>query len=590
MPQNVIMPNQLIEKTKTTHWVPILLLACVSAVIYANSLSNGFVYDDLGTIVENVHLKRFDNYLSSFYNSSYFKISGGEASYRPVATLSYYLLYAVFGLNPFGYHLTSVILHMLNVVLVYLMAHVILEHKRPAAIAGLLFACHPVNTEAVNSISYNEDLITAFFFFLALLLYMKLKTSAPRRNVFFFFLTLLFFLLGLLSKEMAITLPVIAVVYDLTLRKPFSQNLSLKWVLQVVKERLIYYLGFMGISLFYLWLRFFAIYNLEEVETQIWGRLVDRILYLPVIFFKYIKLSLFPLNLNADYVFAYPTRFFDLLPLIALIIVAAVVIFSFFMFKTSRATSFGIWWFFLTLFPVFNLIQIYNPFAERYLYIPLFGFCVVLSIFLEYGLNRLSFTRSLLIKIAIVVCLVVFWAIITVDRNRDWKNGYSLWTQTLEVEPNSVRAHGNLARVYQEKGMIEASLREVKKVMELNPKDYKAHYNLGVILDKQGFVSEAISAYNKTIDINPRFKNAHFNLGNMYKKQNMLAEAERAYQIVVELDPDDIEARNNLGVIYAMQGDYDSAVVEWQKVMALDPQNRDVQANIEKAKKLLHQQ
>ena len=162
------MGNKIIEKTKTKHLLPILLLVCVSALIYFNSLSNGFVYDDFGTIVENVHIKRFGNYLSSFYNPSYFKISGGEASYRPVATLSYYLIYAIFGLNPFGYHLISIALHIFNVILVYQIAHVIFDDKKSSVIAGLLFACHPVNTEAVNGISYNEDLIASFFFFLAL--------------------------------------------------------------------------------------------------------------------------------------------------------------------------------------------------------------------------------------------------------------------------------------------------------------------------------------------------------------------------------------------------------------------------------------
>ncbi len=583
------MRSKIIEKTKTKHLLPILLLVCVSALIYFNSLSNGFVYDDFGTIVENVHIKQFSNYLSSFYNPSYFKISGGEASYRPVATLSYYLLYAVFGLNPVGYHLISFALHIFNVILVYQIALVILDDKRSSAIAGLLFACHPVNTEAVNGISYNEDLIAAFFFFLALLLYMKLKTIAPKRNLVLFILSLLFFLLGLLSKEMAITLPAMVVLYDLTLRKPVSRDISVNRVLEVVQSRKYYYIGYLGISLFYLWLRFFAIYNPEEVETQIWGRLIDRIIYLPVVFFDYIKLSLFPFNLNADYVFSYPTRFFDVWPVLSLIIVLGLVIFSFFVFRRSRAISFGIWWFFIALFPVYNLIQIYNPFAERYLYIPIFGFCLVIAILIECVLNRLSFSRSALLKAAIILGIVVFYATISINRNKDWQDSYSLWTQTLKVEPNSVKAHGNLARVYQEKGLIEESLREVKKTIELNPKDFKAYYNLGVILGRQGFVTEAISAYKKTIAMNPQFKNAHFNLGNIYKAQNLLEEAKQKYKMVVEIDPEDTEARNNLGVIYAMQGKLDAALFEWQKVVALDPANRDVHANIEKAKKMINQ-
>lgn len=583
------MKTTRIEKANTKHLLPVVVLVCVSAIVYFNTLSNGFVYDDLGTIVENVHIKRFSNYLSSFYNQSYFKISGGEASYRPVATLSYYLLYAVFDSNPFGYHLFSLALHIINVVLVYLLAQVILGNKSAAVMTGLLFACHPVNTEAVNGISYNEDLIAAFFFFLALLSYVKPKPFATKPGSIFFVLSLLFFLLGLLSKEMAITLPAIVVLYDITLREPVADKLSLKRALAVVSERKYFYAGYLGVSLLYLWLRFFAIYNPQEVETQIWGRLIDRIIYLPVIFFNYIKLILFPFPLNADYVFSYPDRFLDVLPVLSLLIVVGLVILSIFVLKYSKAASFGIWWFFITLFPVYNLIQIYNPFAERYLYIPVFGFCLVFSVFVKYITSRFSVKRAGILNLFIVGCFVLAYTAVSIDRNRDWKDSYSLWTKTLEVEPDSVRAHGNLARVYQQKGLIDQSMREVKKTLELNPKDFKAYYNLGVILGEQGSAKEAISAYQKTIEMNPRFKNAHFNLGTIYKAQNRLEAAKQAFKRVVEIDSDDIEARNNLGVIYAMQGKLNAALVEWQKVIALDPANRDVQANIERAKKLINQ-
>ena len=247
------------------------------------------------------------------------------------------------------------------------------------------------------------------------------------------------------------------------------------------------------------------------------------------------------------------------------------------------------WWFFITLFPVYNLIQIYNPFAERYLYIPLFGFCLIVTILVEQVLSRFSFNRPAALKVGVVLCVVVLYSIITINRNTDWKDSFSLWTRTLEIEPNSIRAHGNMARVYQKRGQIDESLREVKKTIELNPKDYKAFYNLGVILGEQGYVNEAISAYSKTIEMNPKFKNAHFNLGNIYKARNRLEEAQGAYRNVVALDPNDIEALNNLGVTYAMQGNLNAALIEWQKVVKLDPENHDVRANIQKAKKILNQ-
>jgi tetratricopeptide (TPR) repeat protein len=583
------MEDNMTAKTNANRLWPVLMLICITAIVYFNSLSNGFVYDDLGTIVENTHIKRLGNYFSSFYNQSYFKISGGEATYRPVATLSYYLLYAFSDVNPFGYRLFSFALHIFNVILAYLLVDAFSGNKRVAVIAGLLFACHPVNAEAVNGISYNEDLLAAFFFFLAVLFYMRLQPAAPRPGYIFFMLSLLFFLLGLLSKEMAITLPATLVLYDIILREPVSGKISLKRVLAVLQDRKYFYAGYLGVSFFYLWVRFFVLYNPEEVETQIWGRLIDRIVYLPVIFLKYIKLSLFPFPLNADYVFSYPTRFLDPLPLISLFVVLGLVFYSFFALKNQKAVAFGIGWFFMTLFPVYNLIQIYNPFAERYLYIPLLGFCLVIAIFLEALLSRISVSRAGILRIFVVACVVGAYSLITINRNRDWKDSYSLWTQTLKVEPDSFRAHGNLARVYQKRGMLDASMREVKKTLELNPTDFKAYYNLGVVSGEQGFAAEAISAYQKTIAMNPRFKNAHFNLGTIYKAQNRLEPAKQAFKRVVEIDPDDIEARNNLGVIYAMQGKLDAAIIEWQRVLALDPANPDAQANIEKAKTLIDQ-
>jgi tetratricopeptide (TPR) repeat protein len=585
----LVMRNKIFKNTKSTHLLPIAVLVCFSGIIYFNSLSNGFVYDDLGTIVENVHIKRFGNFLSSFYNQAYFKISGGEASYRPVATLSYYLLYAIFNLNPFGYHLTSFGLHILNVILVYLLAQVILNSRRSSFVAALLFACHPVQTEAVNGISYNEDLFAAFFFFLALLMYAKMDAASSKQKYTYICLSLLFFMLGLLSKEMAITLPAIVVLYDGAIRASVSENRTLKRTLEFIQKRKYYYCGYLGVSIFYLWLRFFALYNPEEGETQIWGPLWDRIMYLPVLFFDYIKLSLFPLKLNADYVFSYPSGFVNVTPILSLAVVLGLLIFSVVVKRHSAAAAFGIWWFIVTLFPVYNIIEIYNPFAERYLYIPLFGFCLVISIFLERLLSRIPYSRTAALEAGVILMIVVFYSIITINRHKDWKDNYSLWTKTLEVEPNSVRAHGNLARVYLERGLIDESMREVKKTIELNPKGFKAHYNLGVVLADQGFFTQAIDAYKKTIEINPKYKNAHYNLGNIYKAQNRLEAAKQAFKKVVELDPDDIQARNNLGVIYAMQGKLDAALVEWQQVIALDPANRDVQANIEKAKKLIDQ-
>ncbi len=568
---------------------PIALLIVVTAAVYANSLPNGFVFDDMGTIVENVHIKDLKKNFPSFFTRNYYKIAHGEASYRPVATLSYYLLYALFGLKPFGYHLLSLALHILNVVLVYRIAGRLTKNKPAALAAGLLFACHPVLTEVVDCISYNDDLLAAFFFFLSLLLYLRLNAATAKWNSLFCGLALFFYLLALFSKEMALTLPIVVFVYDWTLRQADPRPRWLAAALKTVRQRKYHYLGYAAVTLFYLWVRFWALGNPQEAANPVWGSLSERIIYLPVLFFTYLRLILFPVVLNADYVFSYPAGFFAIYNLAAFLLTVGLLGFSFWFYRRIRLISFGIWWFFITLLPVYNIIPLFNPIAERYLYIPLFGFCLVIAALMSQVTIRMRSSAATVFAVLVVLIIGTFYAVITINRNRDWRDGYSLWTRTLETSPDSVKAHGNLARVYMDRGLVEKSLAEIKKTIELNPKGYKAYYNLGILLAKQGLFADAMQAYKKAIEKNPAYANAHFNLANLYKEQNMLAEAAREYEKTLQIDGQDVEARNNLGVVYAMQGKLEAAVRQWEKVVAIEPQNRMARDNIAKARKLLQE-
>lgn len=365
--------------------ISIIVLAVVCIVVYANSLLGGFVYDDYPTIVENPHIQEFAENLPFFFNLNYFKIAGIEASYRPVATFSYYLLFQLCGLNPFGYHLASLMIHILNVLLVYMLASRILEDRWSPLIAGLLFAGHPALTEAINCISYNEDLLAALFFLLALVLYLTLSTKN-------YVLSLICFLLGLLSKEMVITLPVIIVLYDLIFNRSEDNQTLYARSAAILKKRIGYYTGYLGVSLFYLYLRFGLFYFRGDSIAPHYGSLIDRIIYLPYHLFNYVKLSVFPVSLSADYVFAYPESFLAPVNLMALCFVLPILASSFLIAKKYKAIAFGIWWFFITLLPVSNLIQIFNPFAERYIYLPLVGFCLVLSAGIVAIAGRLTST------------------------------------------------------------------------------------------------------------------------------------------------------------------------------------------------------
>ena len=578
------------SKMTATHWFPIVLLIFVCSALYFNSLSNGFVYDDFAIIVENKSIQHPLKSFPSFFNQSYFDIAAGEASYRPVATLSYYLIYAVAGLNPFLYHLFSLILHIANVILVFLIVNVILKNRQAALLAGALFASHPALTEAVDCIAFNEDLLAAVFFLLAFWFCIKSRLDGLKLNTIKYGVSLFFFLLGLLSKEMAITLPAIILLYDLSLRDEADrQSFTLQLILKNIKDRGLFYGGYLAVSLFYLLIRFFILYDPQESIKPWYGNWVERIIYLPEHIFSFIKLALFPVNLTVEYAFSYPHNFFKASNLIGFIFVTGLVGFSFIIFKHSKGIFFAIWWFFITLFPVYNLIPIYNPFAERYLYIPLIGFCLAVSIiFKTLKTKRLSETVPVKVLSSVVIIVFLsFLSIVTISRNRDWKDNFTLWSKAEITTPNSSIAHGRLGRAYQDQGRLKDAISEYKKAIEIFPDNYKAHNNLGVIHDRQGALREAAANYKSAIAINPTFIDARYNLGNNYHSQGLLVDAIQRYRKVVELDPADFEVRNNLGVAYARQGKLDKAIAQWEKVLEIDPQNESAAENIRKAKEMM---
>ena len=578
------------SKLAATPWLPIVLLAFISIALYTNALFNDFVYDDYAIIVENKAIPHPLKSFPAFFNHSYFDIAAGEASYRPVATLSYYLIYAVAGLNPFLYHLFSVMLHLANVILVYLLIDFMVKNRWIALIAAALFAGHPALTEAVDVISYNEDLMAALFYLLAFWFYLKSNSNSLNSNRIYYGFSLFFFLLGLLSKEMAITLPAVILLYDVCFRvESDRQSFSLQCIGKNIKDRGLFYGGYLAVSFFYLFIRFFALYYPRESIKPFYGDLFERIIFLPDHVFSFIKLAFLPFNLSAEYVFSYPSSFFTVSNLAGFIVVAGLAVGSFFIFKHSKAIFFAIWWFFITLFPVYNIIPIFNPFAERYLYIPIFGFCMAVAmVFRKLLYRRLS--KSTLIttlKALGVIAILSVYGTITIQRNRDWRDNLSLWSKTVITTPNSSIAHGSLGRAYQDRGRLAEAIAEYNKAIEIQPDNYKAFHNLGVLYESQGALTEATANYKSAIAVNPAFIDARFNLANIYHNQGLLKEATHHYRKVTELDPADFEARNNLGVAYARQGDLSSATEEWRKVLEIDPQNQSARDNLRKAQELV---
>ena len=541
-----------VKRSKQHHYLYVLVLVLVCASVYFNSLSNDFAYDDYSTIVENQYLKDLTNYFSSFFNRSYFRIAGAEASYRPITTLSYFLIYATCQLNPFCYHLASLLVHIGNVLLIYLLMNLIQKNTTASILAALFFACHPALTEAVNCIDFNDDPLATLFFLLSLIFYIRLKAEYVTSNIGGYSLALLFYLLGLLSKEMAITLPAIILLSDLTLVETGADHTVSQRFVQNIRLKKFYYMGYILVSLFYLGLRFALLTNPAASTPFSNGPFLERIIYLPNHIFNYIKIVLWPLKLNADYIYSYPQHFFEVTNLVAVLVVACLVVLSVLIYQSRKIIFFGIWWFLITLSPVWNVIEIYNPVAERYLYLPVIGFCIAVAAFLANLLQR-TFQQNSKIQqfaqFAIVFLVLIGYSTITIARNKDWSDSFRLWTAALKLSPNNA----------------------------------KAQSYLGLALAKQGQTDEASAHYQRALQINPEYTEAHNNFGGELLKQGKTDEAGAHFTEALRLNPNLAETHNNMGIVLVQKGKIEAAIFHFKQALRINPYFEMADANLKRA-------
>ncbi|MDR4508429.1 MAG: tetratricopeptide repeat protein [Candidatus Brocadiaceae bacterium] len=596
--------------------ISFLLLIALPLAVYFNSLDNTFVYDDVFTITDNYFIRDWGN-LSSFLTEDYFK-NTGEVTYRPLVTLSYFIDYSIWHLNPVGYHLTNVVLHVFTVLLVYLLIFHIVKNCIIAFLTGVLFAVHPLLAETVNGISYREDILTTAFFLCTVLLYIR-SNRRNSRFIYLYPLSLSSYLLALCSKEMAITLPFIIIIFD--------------WIFsgvhRIKKNVLRYYLGFVLASTFYLFLRFVWFHN--SVETQLTypdNSFVINLLTMPKVFCSYIKLLFLPAHLNADYIVSGTRTPLAAAFILSIIFLGVLGIIFMKLYDHSRLIFFFLLWFVVTLVPALNIIPIANIMAERYLYLPSVGFCLVLSCIMHgmwrklcavmpgnqssaasnSGNDRQPQRLNNLFKATVLSCIVlvpvVLYSLATIKRNKVWKNPFVFWSETVQASPRSSRGHSNLGMMYylenktdlairefqtalsiekdpeyhhnlgmayQQKGMQEEALEEYYRVLAVNPDSAITYNNMGNILVSRGNIDGGILKFKKAIELKRKYYDAHFNLGIAYFRKKELEASMNEFKLAIQYEPDHASAHSCLGTVYANKGLYDQAIREYEETLRLDP-------------------
>ena len=476
-----------------------IIIAGVTLITYIYIIDGDFVGDDDNVIVKHDIIKTFKNLPVLFSPGKYF-VRSGEISYRPIVTFSYFVDYWLWKLNPLGYRLTNILLHISTAISVYFLTAFMFGRKA-ALVSAILFAVHPVNVEVVAVPSFRDDILCGLFLVLSFLLFLKDKKIASA----------FFFLIALFSKEMALVLPILIIVHDILVRKkvpPLGKGVGgIKW--RRVLRSLDRYIAHLIAILFYVIIRFF-IFTGTKTEPLL-KEFSVRLLTMFRITVEYLKILIFPINISfwtpdsipvSHSPFNLPT-FLSILTLV--ICIAGLIA----LWKRNPHLSFAGLWFFITLAPVSNIFPLPFPMANRFLYIPSIGFCVfIAAIFYEK-------LRWRLVPRYLLVSFIIYCSYLSVRDGMSYKNNTTFWTRVVSIRKNDPLPLFKLGVEFTLKGKDGIAIMLFHEVIRCDPAYVDAHYYLGRCFMRLNLDNEAIAQFETALRIDPNYKRAQDALRNL---------------------------------------------------------------------------
>ena len=569
-----------------------LLVAC-AALPYINTLLNGFVYDDVTQVTNNPYLQSVHHLKEIFSTTvwSYVGVEGVTNYYRPMMTLGYLICYQLFGPIAYEFHLMNVAIHTAVVLVLFTVTRRLFDDRAVAFVAALIFALHPIHSESVAWIAAITDLELTFFYLLTLWLFLEVGRPRGQESLAWPLLrhALLAgsFVSALLSKEQALTLPLLAMVYEHAYRDDRGET---SWLRKLSRYGGLWLLG--GAYLLFR-VRFFgALAPASPTPKYTW---YEAALSAVALIGRYAEKLLWPAHLSVFYVLHQSTTLFEPRVLVGLTVIIFLAVLFAALFNCGRRSpggeaaraleagdrgeeevaglagrqawlaSFGIVWLLATLAPVLNIRWMSaNAFAERYLYLPSVGFCWIVA-WAWTALWRRAAAASLrapqarasTLRLALSASLgivVVLATVCIVTRNRDWRDEVALFTRTLATSPDAYQIRNNLGVAYWSRGDAASAEREWRESLKLAPTSVIILNNLGMVCAKQKRYREAVEFYQRAIRFKPDYTNPHLNLGAAYEEMGLRKQAESEAEVAVRLSPLNVAARNRLGKLYLDDG------------------------------------
>ncbi|HEY6871691.1 MAG TPA: tetratricopeptide repeat protein [Geobacteraceae bacterium] len=565
-----------------------LLLAVTTLLVFWQTGRNEFInYDDNLYVTANPHV-----YAGLARESVLWAFSSLENyNWHPLTWLSHMTDCQLYRLAPRGHHLTNVLFHAANAVLLFLVLARMTGMLWRSAFVAALFALHPLHVESVAWVAERKDVLSGLFWMLVILAYAR---YVERPGRFRYVVALLAFALGLMAKPMLVTLPFVLLLLDYW---PLGRCCGAESGMDAdgehaalppmpgkcsIRGLLLEKIPFLALSVAASMVTVLAQSKGGSVLSL--GKLSfpSRVANAVVSYLKYIGKMVWPAKLAVIYPIA-PIPFREAAGATVLLVLLTVLV----VLKRRRYPFLPVGWFWFlgTLVPVIGLVQVGSQaMADRYTYLPLVGLFIIIAwgapaMAVHWRHRRAALAAASLLSLAVL-------SVCTWRQVGHWRNSEELFTHALAVTANNPVAHNHLATALVKKGRNEEAIAHSREALRLAPNYASAHHNLGMAFAAQGRLGEAVEQYLAELRIIPQDVDAHDSLGIVLAREGLMEEAMAQFAAALRINPNDATAHNNVGVALAQQGRIAEARDHFLRALRINPYSADALQNLRLSEQL----
>jgi tetratricopeptide (TPR) repeat protein len=545
-------------------WGAMLLLLLITGLVFSSSLQNGFVddWDDQLYVTQNPLVLTDNIPWDKIWKEP---VAG---NYHPITMISLAIDHQFSGREPFGYHLTNLLLHLANVLLVFFFFLKLTDgNKFIAFFSGLLFGIHPMHVESVAWISERKDVLYTFFFFIALICYLQ---YLDKKKLYFLGACFLLFILSLLSKPAAVIFPLILLLIDWQQKREIN--------LKMLAEKI----PFLALSvvLGYMTLNIQSEAGAVNMDTYTF---FQRFLFASFGFVAYLGKLILPLKLSVLYPFPEANEGFPAIYYAAPVLAAGLVGIAVYSLKFTRNFAFAILFYLISIVLVLQIISVGSSvISDRYTYVPYAGIFFFMAwgvhhLWKKWEAGKMKTAGQALVGLLIAYSLVM--GILSFQRVKVWENSEKIWTSAIRQFPNLATGYINRGNYYLENQQAEKALMDYNKALEVKPRSATAWNMRGKYYFRKQQYRQALEDFNQAVTIAPNKYQGYNNRGGAYYGLGSYNEALADYAKVLQIDPRHDKAYGNRAAIYTQQGKYQEALVEYAKAIQLNPINGGHYAN-----------